>query len=113
MPGQVEDRVADELSGPVVGRLAAAIRLDDLDVGAVRDVELAFLGPASQGDDRRVLEEEDRVGDRSPRDGRGEGALEVPRLEVGHRAEVHEVGAAGHAVRLARGLHSLARAAPW
>ena len=35
---QVEDRVADELAGPVEGRLAAAIGLDDLDVGAVGNV---------------------------------------------------------------------------
>jgi len=35
---EVEDRVADELAGRVVRRLAAAVRLDHLDIGAVRDV---------------------------------------------------------------------------
>ena len=41
VPRQVEDRVADELAGPVEGRLAAAVGLDDLDVGALGDVQLA------------------------------------------------------------------------
>ena len=43
VPRQVEDRVADELPGCVVGRLAAAVDLDDLDVGALRHVQLARL----------------------------------------------------------------------
>ena len=46
---EVEDRVADELAGPVVGGLAAAVGLDDLDLGAVRNVQLALArcaGPA-------------------------------------------------------------------
>ena len=34
VPLQVEDRVADELPGAVEGRLAAAVRLDDVDLGA-------------------------------------------------------------------------------
>ena len=38
---EVEDRVADELAGPVVGGLAAAVGLDDLDLGVLGDVELA------------------------------------------------------------------------
>ena len=39
---EVEDRVADELSGRVVGRLAAAVDLDDRDVGAVGHVHLSL-----------------------------------------------------------------------
>jgi hypothetical protein len=41
VPPQVEDRVADELARPVVRGLAAAVRLADLDVGALRHVYLA------------------------------------------------------------------------
>ena len=36
VPLQVEDRVADELPGPVEGGLAAAVGLDDLDLGVRR-----------------------------------------------------------------------------
>jgi len=42
VPGQVENRVADELAGAVVGRLAAAVGLDDLDVDARRQMQLAL-----------------------------------------------------------------------
>ena len=35
VPPQVEDRIANELARPVVRRLAAAVRLADLDVGAL------------------------------------------------------------------------------
>ena len=50
VPLQVEDRVADELPGPVEGRLAAAVGLDDLDLGALRDVQLALLGAPPERD---------------------------------------------------------------
>ena len=43
--GQVEDRVVDELPRPMVGRLPAAVCLEDLHLGAVGDVELPLLGP--------------------------------------------------------------------
>ena len=61
VPRQVEDRVADELSGRVVGRLAAAVGLDDLDIGAVGHVHLARLGAPAERDRRWMLEEEHRV----------------------------------------------------
>ena len=51
VPRQVEDRVADELAGGMVGRLAAAVRLDELDVGPGRDVELLLLLGAPAGRD--------------------------------------------------------------
>ena len=40
VPLQVEDRIADELARPVVRRLPAAVRLDDLDLRPFRDVQL-------------------------------------------------------------------------
>ena len=85
---QVEDRVADELSRAVEGRLAAAVGLDDLDLGALRDVQLALLGAPAERDDRRVLEQDHRVRDRALRDRAGERALELPGLAVGDVAEV-------------------------
>ena len=51
---EIEDRIADELSGSVVGRLSAAVRLDELDVGPVRDVELLRLVGAPADRDRRA-----------------------------------------------------------
>jgi hypothetical protein len=57
VPGEVENRVADELPRPVVGRLPAAVRLDDRDVGAVGDVQLARLRATAERDRRRMLEE--------------------------------------------------------
>ena len=62
---QVEDRVTDELAGAVKGGLAAAVRLDDLDLGVGRHVQLTVVGPSSERDDGRMLQEKDRVGDRS------------------------------------------------
>ena len=49
MAVEIEDRIADELAGAVIRRLAAAVRLDDLDVQSVREMELGCLvrpGPA-------------------------------------------------------------------
>ena len=79
---EVEDRVADELAGPVERGLAAAVGLDDLDPGALGHVHLLVVGAAAERDHRRVLEEDHRVGDRALRDRGGERALELPRLAV-------------------------------
>jgi hypothetical protein len=68
VPLQVEDRVADELAGSVEGGLAAAVGLDDVDVGFLGDVQLAFLGAPPRRDRRRMLEQQDRVGDLALRD---------------------------------------------
>src|SRR5258708_29357849 len=66
---EVEDGVADELPGAVEGDVAAAVAFEDLDsaqsqlVGRQQDV--GRLRVASQGDDRRVLEQEQHVADAS------------------------------------------------
>jgi len=86
MAVEVEDRVTDELARPVVGRLAAAVRLDDLDGDAVGDVELLLVRPPTESYRRRVLEQDDRVRDRSLRDGRGERALQLPGIVVANDA---------------------------
>ena len=101
--GQVEDRVADELPGPVVRGLAAAVCLEDLDLGAVGDVELALLGSPPQRDHRGMLEEQDRVRDRALRDGGRERALQVPGLAVRDLPQVQHVRPSGHALSLLGG----------
>ena len=94
--GQVEDRVADELSGRVVGRLAAAVGLDELDLRAVGQVQLALVGAPAERDDGRMLQEQHRVGQLAGGDARRERALELPGLEVRRHAEVQEEGGPGH-----------------
>src|SRR5215210_2204142 len=97
VPRQVEDRIADELSWPVVGRLAAAIGLDDLDLLALGHVQLVFLGAPAERDHRRVLEQDDRVRQLAGRDGARERALQLPRLAVGDEPEVDDVPGSAHA----------------
>ena len=96
---EVEDRVADELPGPVEGRLAAAVGLGDLDLGALGEVQLELrLGAPPDRDDRRVLEKDHGLRDRALRHRAGERALERERLGVGHEPEAQQVRAATHAV---------------
>ena len=122
VPVQVEDRVADELPGPVVRGLPAAVGLDDLDLGVVGHVQLALVRAPAERDHGRVLEEDDRVRDRALRDGGRERALQVPRLDVRRRAEVQQVRARASqskpscvgsrlVVRLVPGLELLAQVA--
>src|SRR5205807_9751187 len=100
VPRQVEDGVADELAGGVVGRLSAAVGLDDVDLGAGWDVQLALLGAAAERHDGRVLEEHDRLRHCALPDGGGERALEIPRLLVRRDAQIHEVGTRAHGHRV-------------
>ena len=79
MAGQVEDRVADELAGRVVRRLAAAVGLDELDVRVVGQVQLALLGAAAERDDGRMLEHDHGVGDRSLQRPRARASAGAPR----------------------------------
>src|SRR4029078_1418316 len=59
---EVEDRVADELAGPVLGLLAPAFRLDHRDVDAFGYMDLrGLVRPATERDDRLVLESGDHV----------------------------------------------------
>ena len=84
---EVEDRVADELAGPVVGRLAPAIGLDHLDVDAFGYVELrGLVRPATERDDRLVLEQDHRVRLGSGLHLFGELALQRERLTVRRQA---------------------------
>src|SRR5215213_1612968 len=83
--GEVEDRVADELPRAVIGRLAAAVAVYDLDFRLFGNVELAGLGTPAERDDRRMLEQHHRIRNRTLRDGGGQRALQLPRLDVRDR----------------------------
>jgi len=80
VPVEVEDRVADELPWPVVGRLAAPVGLDDLDLRGRRHVQLARIGPPPERDHRRMLEQQHRVWHRAVGDLRGDLPLQIPGL---------------------------------
>ena len=57
---QVDDGIGDQLSRPVIGDIAAAVGLFDLDAtfrerGLGRDQVPGRTGPPGDGDDRRVV----------------------------------------------------------
>ncbi len=84
------------------GGRSSQIGLDHLDLGAFRDVQLrGLVGAPAERHHGRVLEQDDRVGDRALRNRAGEGALQFPGLEVRHLAELEDVAARRHGVRLA------------
>jgi hypothetical protein len=89
-----EDPVADELARPVVGQLAAAVDVDDVEVGPRR--ELAGGGAPPAGVDRVVLEQQERVLDRAVLAGGAQPVLQGERLAVGEAAEVAHPEVSGH-----------------
>jgi len=93
---EVEDRVTNKLARTVEGRFAAAVRLDDVDLGAFGHVQLALIGAAPEGEDRRMLEEDDRVGNRALRYRACEGSLKIPGLLVRDEVQIEDVRATGH-----------------
>ncbi len=86
--GQGDDRIADQLTGPVPGDLAAAVDVDDR---SAVERTLVRLGAASRGVDRRVLQQQQRVRP-GALDPRGvQLALERPRLLVGDGPGPHDL----------------------
>ena len=96
--GQPHDRVADQLTGAVPGDLAAAVDVDDR-----RAVErpLVRLGALAGRVDRRVLQQQQRVGRLAGDPGGVQLALPRPRLLVGDKAGAHDPQFA-HAPSLSR-----------
>ena len=95
---EVEDRITDELARSVVGRLAAAVRLDELDVAP------AGMWSSFACSVRRPVVTTGGMLD-AARSSRGScpattaaasDALQLERLRVGDEAGVEEVGAAAH-----------------
>ena len=66
-PGQRDDRIGDELAAAVVRDLATALDPDDLDPARGeelgRGADMALVGLAAEGQDRRVLDEQELVRD--------------------------------------------------
>src|SRR5207237_5886739 len=101
MSAEIEDRVTDELPRSVEGRLPAAVGLDDVDLRVFGDVQLAFVSPPAERDDRWVLQEDHRVWNRPLRDGTGERPLQIPCLAVRDGTKLEHVGPGAHAISLA------------
>src|SRR5207237_10357082 len=64
---EVEDGVADELAGAVIGDVAAARRFEKADTLRAKDVaageQMIEFAAAAEGDDRRMYEQEKLVGE--------------------------------------------------
>jgi hypothetical protein len=62
---EVEDRISDELARPVVGDVAAALDLEDLDAASAQgfgvEGEARLASAAAEGDDGGVFAEEEEV----------------------------------------------------
>ena len=84
---ELEDRIADELTGAMVRRLAPPLDLDDLKSG-IEDI--LPLPAAAERRDRIVLDEDQAIRDLVVRSSIHERLLEVPDLPVRLAAEVQE-----------------------
>ena len=67
---QIEDRIADELAGTVIGHVAAAVRGIECDARALQDFvareQVFHVAVAAERDDVRMLEEQQLIGDAAP-----------------------------------------------
>ena len=64
---QIEDRIADDLAGPVIGDVAAAVGVMKLDAGALAAFprcasRFSIVAVAAQGDDVRMLDDQQLIG---------------------------------------------------
>ena len=90
---QIQDRVADQLAGSMVGDVAAPARLEQRHAGLVQrlvrreHVRAVVADLGAEGNDRRVLEQEELVGDPVSLSGLDEGPLELQRLVIGHHPQ--------------------------
>src|SRR6185437_8887891 len=89
---QVDDWVADELSGPVERDVAPALDLEQLHASRReqrrRREQIPLLGRAAEGDDRRVLDEQQQVLLERARDPVARhAALQLERVAVGDESE--------------------------
>ncbi len=104
---EIEDRIGHELPGAVKGDVASPARLVQIDAEllepAARQEHVLLVGAAPEGHDRLVLEEEQRVADRSANARLDEPLLQgerlcvadppqPPRLEASHRSASKVIG---------------------
>jgi hypothetical protein len=96
---EVEDGVADELAGAVVGDVAAAVDLVDGDAFAGEKVvggeDVGAGGVAAEGEDRGVFEEDEGVADEAGFAGGDDFGLDAEAFEVGDAAELEEMDVHG------------------
>ncbi len=85
--GEIDDGIADELAGPVVGHVTAAI--DPQDRG-VRLQHVALVSTAPDRDHRRVLDQDEPVGI-TPQHGVASPRLDGQHLVVGSAPEPFDV----------------------
>ena len=80
--GQADDRVGDQLAGSVIGDLSAPLDADELDAArgelGLRGAHEAWVGLPAERQDRRMLQEQERVGDLVRRPGGDHGVLARP-----------------------------------
>ena len=91
---QLHDRVGHELPGAVVGHLTAALDADDLDAAARelgrRGEDVARVGLPPEGQDGRMLDEQEPVADLASRPRVRELPLERPDRPVVRASEPHD-----------------------
>jgi hypothetical protein len=87
---ELQDRIGDQLAGAVIGDIAAALDLDDLDIARSQEIGQRAL-PASDGDDVRVLDDEQRVARLAPLPRRHLLELARVRLAVAEAAEIDQI----------------------
>ncbi len=100
-----EDRVADQLPGPVVGHVASPARLEELDAAlaqlGVAGQHVLAVGARPQRDDVRVLEQEELVGDLAGCAAAHQAGLEVEGARVLDQPEAGDLQ--GRGLRFGRG----------
>jgi hypothetical protein len=92
MLGEIENRVADNLAGAVIGDVAAAIGRLDIDVPsgeeAIGNAQMLALAVASEGDHVRMFAEEQKVGNAIRFARFDECTLEFESGDVGHESQI-------------------------
>ena len=91
--GKIEDRIADDLAGTVIGDVAAAVAGMKFDVllreQSVGDAQIVAGAVAAERDDMGVLAEEQHVGDGASFAGSDELPLQFVRRGVGDQPQIH------------------------
>jgi len=86
-----KDRIGDQLTGAVVGDLAAPLDAENLNPAAFelggRGQDVGWVGLPAEGQDGRVLDEQEAVADPTVRTLAGNPLLERPGLAIGHPTE--------------------------
>ena len=89
---EIEDGVADELAGTVIGDVAAAIDLVEGDAAGGEQLvgreDVGAVGVAAEGENRRVLKQQENVADAAGGAQGDEFVLKAERFAVVHAPEI-------------------------